>query len=214
MTVAMRGPRLQKGALVGIDPLGARLGSVVFQYNPDSLVRTITPNGAADQGDMTEALRLKGPPTESISLDAELDATDQLEAGHTPGGAGLYSALSALELLLYPSSASVIANEVLSQFGLIEVLPTIQPLTLLVWGSRRVVPVRITGLTITEEAFDVELNPIRANIKLTMQVQNYHDLGLLSPGGAIFLAHQVVKEVLAGLGGNVSDPVSAIASLV
>jgi Contractile injection system tube protein len=214
MPVAMNGPRLQKGMLVGIDLTGARVGAVSFQYNPQTLTRSITPAAPSENGDTKEALRLKAPPSESISLEAALDATDQLEAGHTPANAGLHSDLAALELLLYPSSASVLANEVLSRLGLIEIVPAMQPLTLFVWGGiRRVLPVRLTSLNITEEAFDTNLNPIRATAKISMQVLTYHDLGLLTPGGALFFVHQVMKEVMAGMGGHASDPVSATVSL-
>lgn len=210
----MIGARLQKGALVGINPMGARIGSVSFQYNPETLTRTITPEGPRESGDMKEALRLKAPPSETISLEAALDATDQLERGNTPGGMGLHSALAALELLLYPSSVAVVANEVLSALGIIEIVPPIQPLTLFVWGGlQRVLPVRITSLGIREEAFDSDLNPIRATATIAMQVLTYHDLGLLSPGGALFFVHQVMKEAISGLGGNASDLVSASVSV-
>jgi hypothetical protein len=79
----------------------------------------------------------------------------------------------------------------------IEVVAPEAPLTLLVWGPKRVLPVRMTGFTITEEAFDPNLNPIRAKVSLDLMVLNYHDLGLLSVGGAVFMAHQIAKETMA-----------------
>jgi hypothetical protein len=57
--------------------------------------------------------------------------------------------------------------------------------------------VRMNGFTITEEAFDPNLNPIRAKVSLDLLVLNYHDLGLVSVGGALFMAHQIVKEAMA-----------------
>ena len=111
---------------------------------------------------------------------------------------GVYPALSRLELLLYPSAKLTIANEALTLLGVIEVIPPEAPLTLLVWGPKRVLPVRLTGFTITEEAFDPNLNPIRAKASLELQVLNYHDLGLVSVGGALFMAHQLAKEAMAG----------------
>ncbi len=104
-------------------------------------------------------------------------------------------------MLLYPKSALVIANEVLLQVGIIEVIPPEAPLTLLIWGPKRVLPVRLTEFSITEEAFDQALNPIRAKVSLSVQVLNYNHLGLLSAGGALFMAHQVIKEVMATIGG-------------
>jgi hypothetical protein len=196
-------PRLVKGAIVGLDPLNPLASVVIFQYNPDTLTRTIQAR-AAGGGDtsQSEALRLKGPPEETIRLDVEIDATDQMERGDAIAGQfGVAPALASLEMLLYPKSATVIANEVLAKLGIIEVVPPEAPLTLFVWGLKRVLPVRITELTITEEAFDPTLNPIRAKVGLSLRVLTYDDLGLLSAGGGLFLAHQVVKEVMATIAG-------------
>ncbi len=194
-------PRVLKGAIVGIDPLNPVASVIVFQYNPDSLTRTLqvrTTGGEEDQG----VMRLSGPPEESIKLSIEIDATDQLERGD-PGAenSGVYPALAALEMLIYPKSALVIANEVLIRVGVIEVIPMEAPLTLLVWGAKRIVPVRITELSITEEAFDAALNPIRAKIDIGVKVLTYTELGLLSPGGALFMTHQIAKEVMASVAG-------------
>ncbi len=195
-----RSPRLRKGAIIGIDPFNPLASVVVFQYNPDTLTRTISAQttGGDDQG---EALRIKGPPEETIRLDVEIDATDQLELAEAPAAAiGLHPTLAALEMLLYPKSSLVIANEVLARFGVIEVIPPEAPLTLFVWGERRVLPVRLTDLSITEEAYDPALNPIRAKIGLSLRVLTYQDLGLPSIGGALFMAQQISKEVMATLG--------------
>ncbi len=202
MSTFPNSPRLQKGALVGLDPFNPLASVVVFQYNPETLTRTLTPQTAGGGGGGTsapgEALRLTGPPQEEIKLDVVIDATDQLEKGDSVATQmGVYPQLSALEMLLYPKSALVIANEVLLQFGVIEVVPPAAPLTVLVWGAKRVVPVRLTSFSITEEMFDPNLNPIQAKVSLGLRVLNYRDLGLLSPGGALFMAHQVVKEVMA-----------------
>ena len=113
---------------------------------------------------------------------------------------GIYPTLASLEMMLYPKSAVVIANEVLLNLGIIEVIPPEAPLTVLVWGLKRVVPVRLTDLSITEEAFDPKLNPIRARASLGLRVLTYQDLGLLTPGGALFMAHQMAKEVMATIG--------------
>jgi hypothetical protein len=191
-------PKLLKGAIVAVKPLDPASGVIVFQYNPDSLTRTLRARTAGSEGDKSEALRLKGPPEESVKLDVELDAADQFEAGDsTAEQLGVYPALSRLETLLYPSSAIVIANEALTLLGVIEVIPAEAPLTLLVWGLKRVLPVRLTSFTITEEAFDPNLNPIRAKVSLELAVLSYDDLGLLSVGGALFMAHQLAKEAFA-----------------
>ena len=214
MSTFPNSPRLQKGAIVGLDPFNPLASVVVFQYNPETLTRTLTPQTAGGSGGGAsapgEALRLTGPPQEEIKLDVVIDATDQLEKGDSLATQmGVYPQLSALEMLLYPKSALVIANEVLLQFGVIEVVPPAAPLTLLIWGVKRVVPVRLTTFSITEEMFDPSLNPIQAKVSLGLRVLNYRDLGLLSPGGALFMAHQVVKEVMATIG-SVSNAAGAL----
>lgn len=195
-------PRLLKGAVVGLDPVNPLASVIVFQYNPDSVQRSLRARAAAGQASRGEALRLEGPPEETIRLEVEVDAADQLERGDPVVGAtGVGPTLASLEMLLYPKSALVIANEVLARLGVIEVIPPEAPLTLLVWGLKRVLPVRLTTLAITEQAFDPSLNPIRAKVNLSLTVLSYHDLGLSSVGGALFMAHQVTKEVMATVGG-------------
>jgi hypothetical protein len=196
-------PKVMKGAIIGLDPANPLARVIVFQYNPDSLTRTLTAQTAgSDNADRSEVLRLKGPPRETIKLDVEIDAADQLEqANPIATSLGLYPTLASLEMLLYPKSAVTIANEVLAAAGIIEIIPPEAPLTLFVWGPKRTLPVRITEFSITEEAFDPNLNPIRAKVGLSLRVLNYQDLGMLSVGGALFMAHQVAKEVMATIGG-------------
>jgi contractile injection system tube protein len=202
MTTFPGSPSVQKGALVGLDPFNPLASVIVFQYNPDALTRTLTAQTVTTSGSQGEALRLKGPPQETIALNVEIDAADQLEkADGIATSLGLHPTLASLEMLLYPKSSLIIANEVLARVGVIEVIPPEAPLTLFIWGIKRVVPVRLTTFTITEEAFDPDLNPIRAKVSLSVRVLNYQDLGLLSAGGAIFMAHQVIKEVMATIGG-------------
>jgi hypothetical protein len=206
-------PRLMKGAIVGIDPFNPLASIIVFQYNPDTLTRTLTAQTTGGEGgDRSEALRLKGAPTEEIRLDVELDATDQLEkADGLTVAMGIYPQLSALEMLIYPKSALVIANTVLLAAGSIEVIPAIAPLTLFIWGPQRVLPVRVSSFSITEEAHDTKLNPIRAKVSLGLRVLSYNDLSLTHPGYALFLAHQVVKELMATVG-SVAGTASVAAS--
>jgi Contractile injection system tube protein len=204
-------PRLLKGAIVGVDPLNPLASVIVFQYNPDTLTRTLTAQTTGASGDRSEAMRLKGPPQETIKVDIELDAADQLERGDGVATTlGLSPALASLEMLLYPKSALVIANEVLASVGVIEIIPPEAPLTLFIWGSKRVLPVRITEFSITEEAFDPALNPIRAKASVGLRVLSYNDLGLPSVGGALYMVHQVASEVMATISGagNVAGAVT------
>jgi hypothetical protein len=195
-------PRVHKGAIVGMDLFNPLASVVVFQYNPENLSRRVEVNASNRYAPPNEALRLKGPPEETIDVSVEIDATDQLEQGDDRAAKlGIHPVLASLEMLLYPKSALMIANEVLARAGLIQVIPAEAPLTLFVWGVKRVLPVRITDLSIEEEAFDTDLNPIRARVRLSMRVLTYQDLGLASAGGALFMVHQVAKEVMATLNG-------------
>jgi hypothetical protein len=201
MTTFPGSPRVLKGAIVGIDLFNPLASVIVFQYNPDTLTRTLQAQTAGDGGDRSEALRLKGAPVETIKLDIEIDATDQLEtADGIATSMGIYPQLSALEMLIYPKSALVIANTALLAVGTIEVIPPMAPLTLFIWGLKRVLPVRLTDFSITEEAHDVNLNPLRAKASIGLRVLSYNDLSLLNPGYHLFVAHQVVKETMATIG--------------
>ena len=200
MTTFPGSPPVTRGAIVGIDPTNPLASVTVFQYNPDSLTRTLQARTVGGEGQ--GPTRLAGPPEQTIKLSVEVDATDQLERGDPVADSmGVHPVLASLEMLLYPKSPVVVANEALARAGVIEVIPMEGPLTLLVWGPRRIVPVRITEFSVTEEAFDVDLNPIRAKVDLGLKVLTYDDLGMLSPGGALFMAHQVATEVMATIGG-------------
>ena len=199
MTTFPGSPRLLKGAIIGLDPLNPLASVVVFQYNPDTMTRRLDARSTGGEGgDKSEAFRLTGPPRETITLNVEVDATDQLEQAEPLAvSAGVYPALSALEMLLYPKSAKVIADTALALAGNIEIIPPEAPLAVFVWGPQRVLPVRLTGFSITEEEFDTVLNPIRAKIDLSLQVLSYSDLKITNPGYFMFLAHQIAKETLA-----------------
>jgi hypothetical protein len=204
-------PRLLKGAIVGVDPLNPLASVIVFQYNPDTMTRRLEPRAVGAEGDRGEAMRLTGAPKETITLSVEIDATDQLEQGNPiAGSVGLHPTLAALEMLLYPKSAMVIANTVLALIGTIEIIPMEGPMTLFIWGPQRVLPVRLTSLSITEEAHDPLLNPIRAKVELSLTVLSYQDLSMGSPGHFLFMAHHIAKEILATT--NVFNSIQSVGS--
>ncbi|WP_419661817.1 hypothetical protein Dvar_22500 [Desulfosarcina variabilis str. Montpellier] len=202
MTTFPNSPRLTKGALIAIDPAGfSPLSTIVFQYNPENLTRTLQPQGVEGEGALYETERLKGAPIETIRLEAEFDATDRLEEGdETAEEYGVYRQLSALEMLVYPKTALVAANTTSLSLGMIEVIPPTGPLTFFVWNWQRILPVRLTELSITEEAFGRRLNPIRARVSLSLRVLSYNDFSWKHPGFTFFMAHQTIKETLAAMG--------------
>jgi hypothetical protein len=200
MTTFPNSPKLIKGGIVLIDPLTSAVRRIIaLQYNPDSISRTLQVQGVGQEsGDRSEALRLKGPPVETIKVDAEIDAIDQLEvADSSTTQVGLHPQLAALELIVYPSSAQLQSNNSLAQSGTLEIAPMESSLMLFIWSKQRIVPVRLTEFSITEEAFDVSLNPIRAKVSLGMRVLSVNDLGFTHKGGSLFMSYLQNKEQLA-----------------
>jgi hypothetical protein len=194
---------LQKGAIIGLDLTNPLASLIVFQYNPETMTRTLAVQSmAVSTKTQSEGLRLAAPPSENISVEIELDATDQLEKGDgLTQSLGIHPVLASLEMLLYPKALGMILNNVLIAGGMVPFIPPGAPLVLFIWGVKRVLPVRISGMTITEDFFDGSLNPLRAKVRLDMRVLSYHDLGLISVGGALFLAHQLLKEGMATIQG-------------
>lgn len=192
-------PRLAKAGIVVADPKkGTVIRVIPLQYNPTRLTRSLKAKALGEQADRSEALRLTGPPVETISIEAAIDATDALERGDaTAVASGITSQLAALELLTSPASGQLLASDRAALQGVLEILPMEQPLTLFVWGKNRIVPVRIEDYSVTEDGFDPALNPIRATVTLTLRVLTVDDLGYAAKGGQIFLNHLVVKEQLA-----------------
>jgi hypothetical protein len=202
---------LLKAGLVLIDPTTAAILRIItLQYNPDTLTRSLQAQSLEPGNkDRSEALRLKGPAIETFKLDAEIDATDQLEnPDQNPIATqfGIYPLLAALETIVYPTSDQLQTSNTLAQGGTLEIAPMEAPLTLFVWSKSRVVPVRITELSITEEAFDANLNPIRAKVSLGLRVLSVDDLGYDDKGGNLFLVYQKEKERLSAMnqGGTLS----------
>jgi hypothetical protein len=195
-------PRLLKAGLVLADPdTGAVLRVIALQYNPETLTRSLQVQGiGAESGDRLEALRLKGPPIETLKVDAEIDAADQLEfpeSNQTTIQSGIYPQLAALETIIYPTSAEIQAEIGMAQSGTLEVAPKESPLALFVWSRNRIVPVRITEFSVTEEMFDNALNPIRAKVSLGMRVLTINDLGVAHRGTSIYMTYHQQKERLA-----------------
>ena len=195
-------PKTLTGGFVLMDAEGKTvLRTVEFQYNPDMLTRTLTPRGAKiDSGDRVEGLRLIGPPVETLKIEIELDATDRLE---NPGSnsetvkSGIAPELADLETIISPATDDVIGANKLALTGTLEVLPLPSPLVLLVLGTNRTLPVRITEFSVVEEAFDTKLNPIRARISLGLRALSIDDLAFGSKGAELFMVAAKRREKLS-----------------
>jgi hypothetical protein len=196
-----RSPKILKGALVAYQLPDLVPTVIVFQYNPEQLTRSLTPRTASGGG-RGDAHRTDGPPEETISLSVEIDAADQLERPEENSvtvSNGLYPVIAALEGLLYPSFPVVVANQVLSAFGSALILGEPAPLALFIWGPKRVLPVAVTSVSITEQAFDVNLNPILARAELSLKVLTYRELDVTNPAYWVYMASFTQKEVMAAL---------------
>ncbi|MEU5290171.1 hypothetical protein [Streptomyces umbrinus] len=208
-------PKPIRSGIVVVDPdRGTPQRIIVLQFNPDTLERSLSPQsaggsgdsggGGSGTGDRNEALRLKGPAQETWKFTAEIDATDQFEVAAPDG---IHPQLATLEMLVQPTTQQIRDASRLSQKGTIEISPIEMPLTLFTWGSKRVMPVRLTELSINESAFDVNLNPIRASLGIGLKVLTVSDLPAGHRGADLYMAHLAQKERLAtaarrgGLGG-------------
>jgi hypothetical protein len=192
-------PRLLKGGIVLIDPNTSKILRIItLQYNSDTLTRTLVPKGIKESGDRSEAMRLTGPAVETIKLEAEIDATDQLETADAQTTQfGIHPQLAALETIVYPSSDHLAFNNEMAGRGMLEIAPMEAPLSLFIWSKNRILPVRLTDFSITEEAFDTALNPIRAKVSLGMRVLSVDDIGFDNKGGSLFMTYLQQKEQFA-----------------
>ncbi len=164
---------------------------IIFQFNPETMTHTWTqPESAADR---SNPLAVKGSPGESFSFTIAMDANDMIADGSPIAvglatTSGIYSRLAALEMLQYPVdssnqgllgsvSASVsVGSGALALGGsaggqVKRKVPQAEiPTALFVWGAGRIVPVRVTSLTITEKLYDPLLNPTHAEAQLGLRV--------------------------------------------
>lgn len=194
-------PALLRSGLVLLDPdTGQVLRVIALQYNPDSLSRTLQVQGTGDGGERSELLRLRGPAVETIKLEAEIDAADHLETPEQHAATvefGIQPQLAALEALINPAAADLIAGNLLASLGTIEIAPATSPLTLFVWSRQRILPVRLTDFSVTEEAFDPALNPLRAKVSLGMRVLSVNDVNFAHKAATLFLGHLQNQQKLA-----------------
>jgi hypothetical protein len=198
-------PLILKGALVVFGaPVPVPTNLIVFQYNPDSMSRSYrqsAPTGEEAERRRSGGTRRARPPVESFTISVELDAADQLETSNPVTGLfGVHPALAALELLLFPDSTIVILNKVLAAAGMSMIAQPKTPVVLLVWGLPRIVPVRVTSVSVAEQAYDQALNPIRAKVDLGLQALTEAELREAGPPfDTLGLVNQIGKEVLAKL---------------
>jgi hypothetical protein len=201
MTGFPRSPKLIRAGIVLISPENGSVTRIIsLQYAPETLSRQLETQSIEDEASRSQPLRLRAPAKETITLEASIDATDQLEFPAQNSIAiesGIFPALSALETMVHPTSAQLERQNAQAAAGSFEITPAETPLALFVWSARRIVPVRLDSLQITEEFFDHNLNPIRAKVAMTLRVLSVDDLGFGHRGSGLFMAYLQSKEQLA-----------------
>jgi hypothetical protein len=108
---------------------------------------------------------------ESVGFEIRLDATDKLNDGDTiTEQFGIAPQLSTLELMVQPKSESILGALLpdLNAKGYSFTKSLNPPLVLFIWGRKRVLPVNINSMNITETEFSTDLNPIRATVAVNL----------------------------------------------
>ena len=214
---------------------------IVFQYNPETITHSWSQGEASAQMTAADGrpnpLAVRGLPGESFRLMIAMDAGDMIADGGPIGqtlaaASGVYSRLAALEMLLFPAAPSggdsLVGTVSVSAGGAggaiggalgggggapsrpvpVSTLPTV----LFVWGPGRILPVRVTSLSITEKLYDPLLNPTHAEATLDLKVLTPEELSaqhdLLAPiARAGYKYTQILREALAvaNLGNSVES---------
>jgi hypothetical protein len=215
-----------RGALVEFMPtfLIPLPNIIIFQFNPETMTHSWTQpasvpvsEGAAGNAN---PLAVRGVPGESFSFTLVMDTVDMIADGSPVAEglatvSGIYSRLAALEMLQYPVPAadSGLVGQVSAAAGAVaggaaaaapaRSVPAMQvPTVLFVWGPGRIVPVRVTNLSITEKLYDALLNPIHAEATIGLRVLTPDELAyvtgpLADVAKIAYKYSQGLREVLA-----------------
>ena len=217
-------PKILRGAFVeyglSLPPL-----FVVFQFNPIQLTRnrSLTYTAPSGQGTTDRSLRalhlreFKDKDDllaiqklqqvtiqeESIGFEIRLDATDKLNDGDTiTEQFGIAPQLSTLELMVHPKGESLIGQALGallgSPGGFSFTKGANPPLILFIWGRKRVLPVNINSLNITETQYSTDLNPIRATATVGLTV--------IEGKSTAYMYSKAMKEAMSVLNlANIAD---------
>jgi len=204
---------LLRGALIeyGTDLIGPIPNIVIFQYNPESLSRTLQipprPTGPSQR----ETAQAGERTFEKITFKAHFSAANLLDEGKVLGELfGIGPQLAALEKMVLPSSKLAgLIGAAIDAIG--DALgggagqdPPAQPIPrekypriLFIWGLTRVLPVTIDSMSISELEYDSILNPLRAEVDITLSVISVDDCSddVLAKGALEFST--IAKEALA-----------------
>jgi hypothetical protein len=126
-------------------------------------------------------------PSESFSFSLAMDATDQVALpvdnllAQSTISPGIYARLAALEMLMFPLDAapgkSALLGTQTTNDDARAVPAGLLRTVLFMWGKLRILPVRVTSLTITEKLFDEFLTPTHADAQIELRVLTSTELG-------------------------------------
>ncbi len=179
--------KMLRGALIeyGSDFLGPLPNVVIFQFNPESLTRTIQIPPRSTGASSRETSQAGEPPVEKVTVNAVFSAADALNKNNPLARAfGVGPQIAALEKMVYPAGklsglvgaaldaiGDAISGSAAGQDGPTQPIPRqSQPRILFIWGLTRVVPVIIESMVVTEEQYDFLLNPIEAQVSIGLAV--------------------------------------------
>lgn len=219
---------LLRGALIeyGSDFLGPLPNVVIFQFNPETMSRTIQIPSRPQGGAARETTQAGEPSIEKITIKAEFDASDQLNSGNILARTvGIGPQLAALEKMVHPSNViggliGAAIDAVGDALGLgggddepTQPIPREKyPKLIFIWGLTRVLPVIVESMSITEQQFDSLLNPVRAEVTLGLSVSPPGTCSddLIAKGAMEYTT--VAKEAMAIA--NVANSVEQVAELI
>jgi len=198
------------GALVRINPSSVLDKSlVVFQYNPETLTRSLKPNYYdKDSRDL-----LAGPAKQTITLTIQLEGSDKAWNSLI----GVLPTLAGLEMMVNPSVLDLGKYELNVTTGKMQAIPPPAPRIIFVWGPGRILPVFVESLTIKEKMFNSLLTPMMAEADLTLEVCPFDeagdtDLTLLTVNLGVVQALSVLNtaEALLTIGSQIASAVQAL----
>lgn len=184
-----RSPKLLKGALIEFSKrfLYSVPNVIVFQYNPETMTRKLEAwyagGGDNKQGGDEPVNAQPHDPPETFDLTLEFDAADELENPLTKAVAivsGVSRRIAALEMLLYPeedargllvSAVQSVSAKMNNTVSFAKPVPRSKvPDLLFCWGPGRIVPVKLTGFSVEEQAYSPQLSPLRAKATVGMKI--------------------------------------------
>lgn len=222
-------PFLMKGAMIeyGSDFLGPLPNVVIFQFNPESLTRTIQIPPRPTGGAARETAQAGEPTIEKITLKAQFSAADGLATGNVLARTmGVGPRLAALEKMVNPASKlSGLLGAAIDAIGDAlglggdggdeprGIIPREKyPRILFIWGPFRVLPVVIESMSITELQYDFLLNPIQADVSIGLAVNAIDTCSDDMVGKGALEYSNMAKDAQAML--NLANTIEQIAELI